>query len=161
MHVFWGNLHVPNTHQCVVLLKPFNQGNRLRARLLGRCNGNHPMDDPAPGTRAMGSSRVRFHRFADLREEGWSDISGERCDRLLRVHEISEHRGTLVIAEPNRLLLLRDQDAYTGPMIMPQPRWRSRAQGHHAYILSGEWVPCLEVVANELCASVGPGESFG
>jgi hypothetical protein len=85
----------------------------------------------------------------------------QRCDRPLRVQENGRHRRTLVIAEPNRLLLLGDQDAYTGPMIMPQSLRRCCAQGHYAYILCGEWYPCLEVVSNDLSASVGPGKGIG
>ena len=59
------------------------------------------------------------------------------------------------------LPLLGDQDAYTGPMIMPKSGRRSGAQGHHAHVLSSEWVPRLKVLSDELCASVRPGKSIG
>src|SRR5260370_30455441 len=108
-----------------------------------------------------GSSRVRIYRLADLKGGSGGQTYRQGCDRPLRVQKAGRHHGTLVIAQPNRLLLLSDQNAYTGPTIMPQSRRGSRAQGHQAYILGGEWVPCLEVVANELCACVGPGKSIG
>jgi hypothetical protein len=83
------------------------------------------------------------------------------CNRPLRVQKAGRHHGTLVIAQPNRLLLLSDQNAYTGPTIVPQSRRGSRAQGHNAHILCSEWVPRLEVISNELCTCVGSRKSIG
>jgi hypothetical protein len=88
--------------------------------------------------------------------------SGEACvARRITSSKACRHRGTLVIEEANRLLLLSDQNAYTGPTIMRQSRRRSRAQGHQPYILCFEWIPCFEVVPHNLCAVIGPGKSVG
>jgi hypothetical protein len=45
--------------------------------------------------------------------------------------------------KPNWLLLFSDENANTGPTIMPQSRPGSPAQGHNAHILCGEWVARL------------------
>jgi hypothetical protein len=92
---------------------------------------------------SLGCSRVRIYRFADLKGGSSSQTYRQGCNRPLRVQKAGRHNGTIVIAQPNRLLLLSDQDAYTGPTIMPQSRRGSRAQGHDAHILCGEWVARL------------------
>jgi hypothetical protein len=103
----------------------------------------------------------RIYRLADLKGGSGGQTYRQGCNRPLRVPKAGRHHGTLLIAQANRLLLLSDQDAYTGPTIMPQSRRGSRAQGHNAHILCGEWIPRLEVISNELCACVGPGKSIG
>src|ERR1700759_2354647 len=77
----------------------------------------------------------------------------------LHVQRTGRHRELLVTREAGSLFLLADHNAYAGPTIMPQSRRRSRAQGHNADILCGEWIPCFEVISNELRACVGPGKS--
>ena len=106
-----------------------------------------------------------------LHELGFTDLQISKDDLAVRhigksatiryeFKNRSTHK-TLVIRAADRLLLLSDHDAYAGPTIMPQSRWGSRAQGHNADILCGEWVPCLEVISNELRACIGPGKSSG
>ena len=99
-----------------------------------------------------------FH--STLKERSGGQTYRQGCNRPLRVQKASRHHGTLVISQPNGLLLLSDQNAYTGPTILQQSRRGSSAQGHNAHIFSGEWVPRLEVISNELCACVGPGKSI-
>jgi hypothetical protein len=62
------------------------------------------------------------------------------------------------LAPPGGLLLLfRDEDAYTGPAVMPHPWWGSRAQRDHTYICCDERIPCFEVIPHDLCAGIGRG----
>jgi hypothetical protein len=90
----------------------------------------------------------RQPRVIDNGNNPFSRQSERAASSPLRVQKAGRHHGTLVIAQSNRLLLLSDHNAYTGPTIIHQSRRRSRAQGHNAHILCGERVPRLEVISN-------------
>jgi hypothetical protein len=83
----------------------------------------------------MGSSRVRIYRLADLKGGSGGQAYRQGCNRPLRVPKAGRHHGTLEIAQPSRLLLLSDNNAYTRPTIMSQSQWGSRAQGYNGHIL--------------------------
>jgi hypothetical protein len=65
------------------------------------------------GLRALGLSEP-----ADFKQRSSGHVYRQRCDGPLLVQETGGHHGTLLIAQPSGLLLLGDQDAYTGPVIM-------------------------------------------
>src|SRR5579863_1302685 len=81
----------------------------------------------------VGGNHLRDNIRSEFGKHSSETIPSSRTNSSENVYITARHK----------LFLLRDQDAYTGPMVMPQPRRRGLAQGHHTHLLRGKRIPCL------------------